>query len=66
MTAPAQNLAPLIATLPDNAVITNPDNMGGYRWDRDRQRPSLRGLHLSRALGIRTSRDGPPTRAGRG
>ncbi len=34
MTAPAQNLAPLIATLPDNAVITNPDNMGGYRWDR--------------------------------
>lgn len=32
--AAAPNLAPLIAALPDGSIITNADNMGGYRWDR--------------------------------
>ena len=34
MSAAAQELAPLIAALPDGVVIADPDNMGGYRWDR--------------------------------
>jgi glycolate oxidase len=33
-TAIAPDLAPLISALPEGAVITDPDSMDGYRWDR--------------------------------
>jgi len=33
-TALAPDLAPLISALPEGAVITDPDSMDGYRWDR--------------------------------
>jgi glycolate oxidase len=31
---PPRDLAPLIAALPPDSVITDPDGMSGYRWDR--------------------------------
>jgi len=33
-TATAPDLAPLVSALPEGAVITDPDSMDGYRWDR--------------------------------
>ncbi|MBX3078945.1 MAG: FAD-binding protein [Cryobacterium sp.] len=34
MAAAPPGLAALVAALPANSVITDPDGMGGYRWDR--------------------------------
>ena len=34
MTTVGSDLSALIAMLPHGAVITDPDGMGGYRWDR--------------------------------